>query len=33
MIKYFLKKDTNKLVKNTKAKEILKKWIKKNRSL
>lgn len=29
MIKYFLKKDIDKLVKNTKAKEILKKWIKK----
>ena len=29
MIKYFLKKDTAKLIKNTQAKEIIKKWIKK----
>ena len=29
MVKYFLKKDTDKLVKNVQAKEILKKWIKK----
>lgn len=29
MIKYFLKKDTDKLIKNIEAKEILKKWIKK----
>lgn len=29
MIKYFLKKDTDKLVKNVESKEIIKKWIKK----
>ena len=29
MIKYFLKKDTDNLVKNIKAKEIVKKWVKK----
>lgn len=29
MIKYFLKKDTDRLIKNVEAKEIIRKWIKK----
>lgn len=29
MVKYFLKKDTDKLAKNIESKEIIKKWIKK----